>query len=124
MILTVDVGMYLSRLHRYNRMPNYIDPTAPYEQVEFDLATGNFAPLACPEVFSHLAQLPSYMQLEPLVNIHKQRLIAGVIKALVSGQHLASRAQYTVDRKIYHKCLRLRGLNPEMLQRVSSMYYE
>jgi GDP/GTP exchange factor required for growth at low temperature len=64
------------------------------------------------------------MQLEPLINVHKQRLIAGVIKGLVAGQHLASRVQYPIDKKLFQKCLRLRGLCGETLQRAYAMYAE
>jgi GDP/GTP exchange factor required for growth at low temperature len=62
------------------------------------------------------------MQLEPLINVHKQRLIAGVIKSLVAGQHLASRVEFSVDKKIYQKCLKLRALDAATLQRALSMY--
>lgn len=62
------------------------------------------------------------MQLEPLINVHKQRLIAGVIKDLVAGQHLASRVQFTIDKKLFQKCLRIRGLETEVLHQVYRMY--
>jgi len=47
--------------------------------------------------------LPPSIQLEPLINVHKQRLIADVIKMLVAGQHLASRVQHPVDKKTFPK---------------------
>lgn len=62
------------------------------------------------------------MQLEPLINVHKQRLIAGVIKDLVAGQHLASRVQFTIDKKLFQKCLRIRGLEAGVLHQVYRMY--
>lgn len=62
------------------------------------------------------------MQLEPLINVHKQRLIAGVIKDLVAGQHLASRVQFTIDKKVFQRCLRIRGLEGEVLGQVYRMY--
>lgn len=62
------------------------------------------------------------MQLEPLINVHKQRLIAGSIKSLVAGQHLASRVQFPIDRKLFQRCLKLRGLDEDTLQRAYQMY--
>jgi len=62
------------------------------------------------------------MHLEPLINVHKQRRVAEVIKSLVAGQHLASRVHIDVDRKVFQKCLRLRGLDVVYLQRALDMY--
>ncbi|KAK7447019.1 Guanine nucleotide exchange factor lte1 [Stygiomarasmius scandens] len=115
------IGIYLSQLNQYNQLTPLIDPTAPNKAIGFDPVSSNFEPVAHPEVFSTLAPLPSSMNLEPLINVHKQRLIAGVIKSLVAGQHLASRVQFPVDKKLFHKCLRLRGLDSETLQRVLHM---
>ena len=118
------IGVYLSQLYRFNRLPDLIDPTSPHEPVGIDAQTVNFESPAHPEVFDSLTPLPPSMQLEPLINVHKQRLIAGVIKDLVAGQHLASRIQHPVDKKLFQKCLRLRGLSGETLQRVYAMYAE
>ena len=76
-----------------------------------------------PEVFSSLAPLPPSMSLEVLINVHKQRRIADVIKSLVAGQHLASRVYFNVDnKKLFQRCLRLRGLDDTYLQRALAMY--
>lgn len=90
--------------------------------MEVDPDTNGFEPPAHPEVFSTLAPLPALMQLEPLINVQKQRLIAGVVKSLVAGQHLASRVQYPIDRKLFQLCLKLRGLDPDTLQRALLLY--
>ena len=118
------IGVYLSQLYRYNKLPDLIDPTSPHDPVGIDAQTVNFESPAHPEVFDSLTPLPPSMQLEPLINVHKQRLIAGVIKGLVAGQHLASRVQYPIDKKLFQKCLRLRGLCGETLQRAYAMYAE
>jgi Gdp/GTP exchange factor required for growth at low temperatures len=115
-------GIYLSQLYRHNKLPDVIDPTAPNEMVGVDPETGNFDAPAHMEVFSDLAPLPPSIQLEPLINVHKQRLIADVIKMLVAGQHLAGRVQYLVDKKLFQKCLKIRGLSSEMLLRAQAMY--
>lgn len=61
------------------------------------------------------------MHLEPLINVQRQRLIAGVIKSLVAGQHLASRVQFQIDKKLFNKCLRIRGLDESTLQRALAL---
>ncbi|KAJ3755760.1 hypothetical protein EV360DRAFT_49174 [Lentinula raphanica] len=111
------MGTYLSQLHQYNQLPPLIDPTAPNEVVTYDPVSSNLSSPAHPHVFSTLAPLPSSMHLEPLINVHRQRLIAAVIKSLVAGQHLASRVQFPIDKKLFHKCLRIRGLDSATLQR-------
>jgi hypothetical protein len=113
--LSLYLGVYLSQMHAINQLPDLIDPTAPNEGVRIDPFTSNFDPPAHPEVFASLEPLPASMQLEPLINVHKQRLIAGVIKSLVAGQHHASRVQFPVDKKTLQKCLRLRALDSDAL---------
>ncbi|KAF5383915.1 hypothetical protein D9757_007421 [Collybiopsis confluens] len=115
------IGTYLSQIYEYNQLPVLIDPTAPNEVVTFDPVSANLSPPAHPEVFSALVPLPPSMHLEPLINVHRQRLIAGVIKSMVAGQHLASRVQFPIDKKLFHKCLRIRGLDSNTLQRALVM---
>ena len=62
------------------------------------------------------------MHLEPLINVHKQRLVARTVKALVAGQHLASRLQHPIDRRLFQRCLRLRGLDYATLHQKLAMY--
>jgi len=116
------IGVYLSQLHRHNKLPDLIDPTAPTEAVGIDPITSNFDAPSHPEVFSALAPLPPSMHLEPLINVHKQRMIAGVVKSMVAGQHLASRFQYLTDKRLYTKCLRLRGLDTDTLHRALALH--
>lgn len=116
------IGVYLAQLRRYSKLPDLIDPTAPNEAVGIDLVTGNFETPAHPEVFSSLAPLPPSMHLEPLINVHKQRKIAKVIKSLVAGQHLASRVQFQVDKKLLQRCLKLIALDENTLQRAYAMH--
>ncbi|KAJ7146148.1 hypothetical protein C8R44DRAFT_8509 [Mycena epipterygia] len=116
------IGVYLSQLHRHNKLPDLIDPTAPTETVGIDPLSANFDAPSRPEVFSALAPLPASMHLEPLINVHKQRMIAGVIKSMVAGQHLASRVHFPTEKRLYQKCLRLRGLDAQTLQRALTMY--
>jgi len=99
-----------------------IDPTAPHKLSALDTVNSVFQSPLHPEVFSSLAPLPPSMSLEVLINVHKQRRIADVIKSLVAGQHLASRVHFDVDKKLFQRCLRLRGLDATYLQRALAMY--
>ena len=114
--------MYLAQLHHYSSLPDLIDPTAPHEPVGIDPETNTFESPAHPEVFGTLAPLPASMQLEPLINVHKQRLVAGVVKSLVGAQHLAVKMQYSTEKKLFQKCLKLRGLDDDTLQRALAVY--
>ena len=114
--------MYLAQLHHYSSLPDLVDPTAPHEPVGIDSETNTFEAPAHPEVFSTLAPLPASMQLEPLINVHKQRLISGVVKSLVAGQHLAAKVQFPLDKRIFQKCLKLRGLDTDTLERAMALY--
>ncbi len=116
------VGIYLAPLQRVCSLPDLIDPTAPTELVSIEPVSGNFSAPAHPEVFDALPLLPPSMHLEPLINVHKQRLVARTVKALVAGQHLASRLQCPIDRRLFQRCLRLRGLDPAALHRKLAMY--
>lgn len=116
------VGIYLAQLQRLKRLPDLVDPTSPNESVGYNATTGDFDPPVHPEVFDALEPLPATMRLEPLVNVHKQRKIAAVIKSLVAGQHIASRVHYELDKKLFQRCTRLRALEPEMLQRAMAVY--
>lgn len=118
------IGIYLSQLQRYKKLPDLIDPTAPNKAVGVDPVTSNLDAPAHPEVFSTLTPLLPSMSLEPLINVHKQRRIAGVIKTLVAGQHLASRMQFEIDKKLYQRCQRLRGLDSDTLQRALAIHSE
>ena len=104
------------------RLPDLVDPTSPNETVGMNSTTGDFDPPAHPEVFDALSPLPPTMRIEPLVNVHKQRKIAAVIKSLVAGQHVASRVNFEPDKKLFQRCLRLRALEPDMVQRALAVY--
>lgn len=111
------IGMYLSQLFKHNQLPQHIDPSSPLDPVAPDATQED---LSRPEVFSNLKPIPPFMTVGPLLNVHKQRLLATVIKSLVAGQHLASRVSYPVDRKLYWKCMRLKCLDPKALELLSS----
>jgi len=111
------VGMYLSQLFKHNQLPQYIDPSSPLDPVNPEAMQED---LCRPEVFSDLKPIPSLMKVRPLLNVHKERLLATVIKSLVAGQHLASMVNHQVDQKLYWKCMRLKCLDPKALDQLSS----
>ncbi|TFY64045.1 hypothetical protein EVJ58_g2889, partial [Rhodofomes roseus] len=115
-------GVYLSQLERYAPLPDLIDPTAPHTPVSIDPLTNTFEAPSHPEVFSTLSPLPPSIQLEPLISVHKQRLVAGVVRSFVAAQHLASRVAYPLDKKLFQRCLKLRGLDTEVLERALTLY--
>ena len=82
------------------------------------------SPPSYPEVFFNLQPLPRDLILEPLINVHKQRLIAGVIKRFVAGQHLATNIPFKVDEKCFQKCFRLRSLNSEALHSIAKSFHD
>lgn len=115
-------GVYLAQLKQYSALPDLIDPTDPTRPVGIDPVTSNFTSVAHPEIFEPLPPLPPTIPLEPLINIQKQRLIAGVVKSLVQGQHLATRVNFSINKKLFGKCLRLRGLDSKMMERAVGMW--
>ncbi|KIK09629.1 hypothetical protein K443DRAFT_736 [Laccaria amethystina LaAM-08-1] len=63
-------GIYLAQLYKINKLPALIDATSPNQGVGIHLC--HFRSAAHPEVFSAIAPLPPTMNLEPLINVHKQ----------------------------------------------------
>ena len=117
-------GVYLAQLYEHERLPDFIDPTAPAEPVLIDGENGTLSPPSHPEYFLNLQPLPRDLTLEPLINVHKQRLIAGVIKSFVAGQHLATKINFEVDQKSYQRCLRLRCLEADVLHSIVKPFSE
>ncbi|KIJ31188.1 hypothetical protein M422DRAFT_783838 [Sphaerobolus stellatus SS14] len=115
-------GTYLAQLYEYEKLLDFIASIAPAEPVLNGNETGMLSAPAHPEVFFNLQVLPEEIALEPLINVHKQRLIAAVIKSFVGGQDLATNMPFEVDQKWYRDCFRMRSLTPEALHSVASKF--
>ncbi|KIJ26871.1 hypothetical protein M422DRAFT_272021 [Sphaerobolus stellatus SS14] len=117
-----DISAYLAQLYEYERLPDFIDPTAPAEPVLINNETGMLSAPTHPEVFFNLQVLPEEIALERLINVHKQRLIAAVIKSFVGGQDLATNMPFEVDQKWDRDYFRMRSLTPEALHSIASKF--
>ncbi|PVG00084.1 ras GEF [Serendipita vermifera] len=114
------IGIYLSQLYKYDKLPDYVDPTSPTEPVGIgDEQNGTLTQPRHPEVFDNLAPLPSSMTLEPLINVHKQRLISQVVLSFLNSQQLTGKYKFGTERNLYQRCLRLRALDMVTLRRLS-----
>ncbi|KAG8827377.1 hypothetical protein FRC19_003526 [Serendipita sp. 401] len=104
------IGIYLSQLTKYDKLPDYVDPTAPTEPVE-DEPGGALTQPRHPEVFSNLAPLPPSMTVEPLINVHKQRMISKVAIDFLNSQQLTGKYRIELEKKLHSRCLRLKTLD-------------
>ncbi|KIJ26531.1 hypothetical protein M422DRAFT_272412 [Sphaerobolus stellatus SS14] len=50
----IPEGAYLAQLYEYERLPDFVDPTAPAEPILIDNETGMLSAPAHPEVFFNL----------------------------------------------------------------------
>lgn len=113
------IGIYLSQLVSYDRLPDYVDPTAPTESVGVEDGSGTLSQPRHPEVFANLAPLPFSMTLEPLINVHKQRMISKVVIDFMNSRQLTSKYDFEPERKLYQQCLRLQALDMVTLEQLS-----
>lgn len=104
------IGIYLSQLYKYDRLPDYVDPTAPTEPVDEE-PNGTLTQPKHPDVFTNLAPLPPSMTLEPLINVHKQRLISNVVISFMNAQQLTNKYKFVTERKLHQRCIKLRAFD-------------
>ncbi|KAI6118205.1 hypothetical protein F5141DRAFT_1187208 [Pisolithus sp. B1] len=74
------IGIYLSQLRRYSKLPDLIDPTSPHDPVGMDSQSLSF------------------------------------------DSPCALRMNFAIDKKLFQKCLKIRGLDSDTLQQVYIMY--
>lgn len=92
-------------------LPTFLDPTSPSSPAMVDPATGCLLSVADPSAFSNLPPLPEDIQLMPLVNVHKHRVMASVVQKVMVFQEMAELYPYEAESSVYLKCLKLRCLS-------------
>ncbi|KAN0065486.1 Guanine nucleotide exchange factor lte1 [Thecaphora frezii] len=112
-------GLFLSDLMINDLLPSHLDPSSPNSTVSMDADSGRLHELADPHAFDHLAPLPPGVELEPLVNIYKYRVVASTIKNVLAFQERSKAYQFEADAGVYVKCLKIRCLQGEQLAKVS-----
>jgi len=98
--------IYFNSMYDLLLLPNYIDPSALYERI------GPNDPLHRPELFDGLPKLPAGVQLKPLINVQKQRFIAGLIKSFAEGQLLTRHYNYRRHSQLYMRIWQLGDKKP------------
>lgn len=89
------LGIYLSDLVFNSELPAYLEPTRPKGTCE------------------------SLVLQQPLVNFHKHRITATVIKRVLAFQNLARRYPYTPDPQLYERCLHLETMDTDTIRKMS-----
>ncbi|RIA87036.1 hypothetical protein C1645_778254 [Glomus cerebriforme] len=99
------LGLYLSDLVFNAAVPSFIDPTpsqpptpsSPLPSSSIDATTG-----------------PLHHQ-QPLINFHKHRTTATIVKRILTFQNLSRGYNFSIDKEIYDKCFGLKGLEATKL---------
>ncbi|EPQ30748.1 uncharacterized protein PFL1_01649 [Pseudozyma flocculosa PF-1] len=112
-------GLFVSDLMVNDLLPSHLDPSSPDAAPHVDADTGRLSGLAKPDAFDHLAPLPPGVELEPLVNLYKYRVVSSTIKHVLAFQERAKAYSFEADAGVYVKCLKIRCLQGEQLAKVS-----
>lgn len=89
------LGIYLSDLVFNAELPAYIEPPR------------------------RAAACDSLVLQQPLVNFHKHRITATVIKRILTFQNLARRYPFAPDPELYRQCLQVEPLDQERIRKLS-----
>ena len=111
-------GLFLRDLALTTELPTYLDPSSPSSPALVSPA-GLLTSLSSPSSFAHLPALPSSTPLAPLVNVHKFRLLAGIVGRVVTFQRLAARYAHEPSRGAYWRCLKIRCLDVGVARELS-----
>ncbi|KAI8140107.1 hypothetical protein BJV82DRAFT_623945 [Fennellomyces sp. T-0311] len=91
------LGIYLSDLVFNSELPPYIAPVKSNGKATCD----------------------SLMLQQPLVNFHKHRITATVIKRVLTFQNLARRYPFTPEPELFRLCLDVKSVEPEKIRKLS-----
>lgn len=114
-------GLFLSDLAVHDALPTFVEPSSPDAEVDWDPSTGHLNKLADPQAFDHLYPLPHGVQLSPLVNLYKYRILAMTVKSVLALQQRLDAFNFQVNKGVYVKALKLRCLEAEHLTTISRM---
>ncbi|GAA5839110.1 hypothetical protein JCM9279_002599 [Rhodotorula babjevae] len=112
------LGLFLRDLALTTELPTYLDPSSPSSPALVS-PSGLLVSLSSPSSFSHLPALPPSTPLAPLVNVHKFRLLAGIVGRVVTFQRLAARYAHEPSRGVYWRCLKIRCLDVGVARELS-----
>ncbi|GAA5827869.1 hypothetical protein JCM11251_007711 [Rhodosporidiobolus azoricus] len=113
------LGIFLRDLALNAELPSFLDPTSPNTPASVS-ATGSLTTLADPSAFADYPPLPKGMDLAPLVNVHKFRILAGTVNRVIAFQELAARYAHEPTAEVYFKCLKIRCLDQAVMHELSS----
>lgn len=100
-------------------LPTFLDPTSTTTPAVVD-ENGSLISTANTDAFSNLPSLPNSITLQPLVNVHKQRVLAALVQRVLAFQEFAESYPYSIpDPNIYFKCLKIRSLSPSLITECS-----
>lgn len=96
-------------------LPAYIESKATKGQTELNRIYQN-------HLFN--SEELSLVQKQPLVNFHKHRTTATVIKRILTFQNLARRYPFEIDDLLYGVCSKLLPLEPDLVRELSKSIEE
>ncbi|GET02507.1 ras GEF [Rhizophagus clarus] len=97
------LGLYLSDLVFNAAVPSFIDPTSSQPSTPS-------SPLP-----SSSADATSPLHHQPLINFHKHRTTATIVKRVLTFQTLSRGYNFSIDKEIYDKCYGLKGFEATKL---------
>ncbi|GAA5888349.1 hypothetical protein JCM6882_008589 [Rhodosporidiobolus microsporus] len=113
------LGIFLRDLALNAELPTFLDPTSPNTPASVS-SSGSLTSIVDPLAFSDYPPLPSGVDLAPLVNVHKFRILAGTVHRVVAFQELASRYAHEPSAGAYFKCLKIRCLDQAVMHELSA----
>ncbi|RUS15472.1 hypothetical protein BC937DRAFT_92397 [Endogone sp. FLAS-F59071] len=109
------LGIFLSDLVFNAELPAYLESKATKGQTELNRIYQSHA--------SNSEEIPP-VQKQPLVNFHKHRTTATVIKRILTFQNLARRYPFEPDVYLYGVCSKLMPLEPDLVRELSKAIEE
>ncbi|ORX62439.1 ras GEF [Hesseltinella vesiculosa] len=98
------LGLYLSDLVFNSEQPSYLEPSHDHHKIyQAYTKTSTISPLLC----------------QPLVNFRKYRIIATIIKRVLTFQTLSERYSFDHIKPLYDACFHLEALDADMIRQLS-----